>query len=939
MRLRRHLLQINAISSTPEAARWLLRAFAIVLSIGILSGVYNFLLFTFNNDLSQRRGYMSSAIAEAHTFFTNRQVLLESLSLTALRTSAQSVPQSPTPGDEETHLLLSSDPAHAWSLWMTRRLEDYLREKQVSLLYVNTGERPQIKRLYNAAAQTPVIPSDILDQLRALESRNAPVNELWLSGRTGLRAHLYLFTRLDEHDAQAGWLGLEIDSHEVSTALSDQSAGTFLMVTADGMQVFSNSPAPDQQMCRPGNDGFFGFIGNGLLPERLVIRKDLTSSEWQLVYSIDLQSVLRGLWKQLLGSMVFCLLSLNLILLLTRRFEQRLIIPAIQRIQALVESEAFSRDVIQTAPVALCVLRRNDGQVVLENHLAQQWLGMGPARDLMGMSWVREAFMPTGRKGDDHVTVDGRHLCLSRATTRYKGEDVLLCAFSDISTRKQVEATLIEARRSADAANEAKTLFLATMSHEIRTPLYGVLGTLELLSRTRLDARQTEYLQVLEGASATLLQLICDVLDVSKIEANQLTLELSEFSPLELTQDVIHAYSAAAMSKGLQLYACLDPQLPKRLIGDVNRIRQVLNNLLGNALKFTDCGRVVLRVRATHLEGDHSELLWQVCDTGKGIAEDDQPLIFQPFYQTQGNQFAIAGSGLGLPICQRLTQLMHGQMRLVSERGLGTSVSLTLPLEVVASTGSTTLPRNLLAEPVYIVSPIRELAQTLSGWLHRWGARPHIGPPPDTAMLHGQLLLELHPGPLRRRLVEDWHGPQILASADGRSERLPEDRVWHVNLNNLTALHEVISQAQGLGGIRKDAQNHDSDMRRLDLRVLVAEDNAVNRTILKDQLEALGCSVELAADGEQALGRWQPGRFDVVLTDVNMPGLDGYALTKALHQRDKTLPIIGATANAMRGELERCLAAGMNHCLVKPFTLLDLYNCLAPYHGNRCDAL
>ncbi|MHC8300818.1 response regulator [Pseudomonas sp. ZS1P83] len=942
MRLRRYLLQINPVLSTPEAARWLLRIFAIVLSIGILSGVYNFLLFTFNSDLSQRRGYMSSAIAEAHTFFTNRQALLESLRLTAVRRPAQTVPQAPTPRDEETHLLLGSDPAHAWNLWLTRRLGDYLHDKKVSLLYVNTGEQPQINRLYNASTQAPVIPPGILDQLKELDSRATTVNELWLSGQTGQHSHLYLFTRLDEHDAQAGWLGLEIDSHEVSTALSDQSAGTFMMLTADGMRVFSNSaaPAPDQKLCRAEHDSFFGFIGSGLFPERLVIRKNLTSSDWQLVYSIDLPSVLHGLWKQLLGSLLFCLLSLTLILLLTRRFEQRLIIPAIQRIQALVESEAFSRDVIQTAPVALCVLRRSDGKVVLENHLAQQWLGAGPARDLMGAGWVRQAFASPYDEGDDHIeTVDGRHLCISCATTRYKGEDALLCAFSDISTRKQVEATLIEARRSADAANEAKTLFLATMSHEIRTPLYGVLGTLELLSRTRLDARQTDYLLALEGACATLLQLICDVLDVSKIEADQLTLELSEFSPLELAQDVIHAYSAAAIGKGLQLYACLDPHLPERLIGDVSRIRQVLNNLLSNALKFTDYGRVVLRARAQRIEGGRSSLLWQVCDTGKGIAEEAQPLVFQSFYQTEGNHHAIAGSGLGLPICQRLTQLMHGQIHLVSERDLGTSVSLILPLEVASSTGYATVPRNLLAEPIYLVSPIRELAETLAGWLHRWGARPHIGRPPNTCMPHGQVLLELHPGTLQHRLVEGWNGPQILASADGRSEHQTENSVWHVNLNNLTALHEAVSQAQGLWVIREDARIRNSEMRRLDLRVLVAEDNPINQMILKDQLEALGCSVELAADGEQALRRWQPGRFDVVLTDVNMPDLNGYGLVKALRRRDKSVPIIGATANAMRGEQERCLAAGMNHCLVKPFTLQALYNCLTPYHGIRREAL
>lgn len=930
MHLRRYLLQINPVLSTPEAARRLLRLFAIVLAIGILSGVYNVLVFTFNNELSQRRGYMSSAIAEAHTFFTNRQALLESLSLTAVRTPLQSLASTPMPENEETHLLLGSDPTHVWNFWLTRRLGDYLQEKKLGLLYVNTGEQPGIRWLYNVSSLPPGLPPGVLEQLRALDARSGAVNELWLSDQAGKRPHLYLFTRLDAQDAPTGWLGLEMDSQEVSTTLSDQSAGTFVMLTADGMQVFSNNTPADQQLCNAENDGFFGFIGSGLIPERLVIRKKLAASDWQLMYWIDLHSLLQGLWKQLLGALLFCLLSLTLILVLTRRFEQRLILPGLQRLQALVESEAFSRDVIQTAPVALCVLRCSDSKVVLENSLAQQWLSE---------DWLQRTFAATDDEGHDHVeSIDGRHLYVHRATTRYKGEDVVLCAFSDITTRKQVETTLIEARRAADTANQAKTLFLATMSHEIRTPLHGVLGTLELLSRTRLDARQTDYLLALEGACATLLQLICDVLDVSKIEADQLTLELTEYSPVELAQEVVHTYSAAAIGKGLQLYACLDSHLPERLVGDVNRIRQVLSNLLSNALKFTDSGRVVLRARVLRHEGEGSSLLWQVSDTGKGIAEQDRLRIFQPFYQTEGNLRAITGSGLGLPICQRLTELMHGQLQLVSERGLGTSVSLILPLEVAPGAGYATPPYTLLAEPIYIVSPVRELAQTLAGWLYRWGARPHIGQPPASATAHGQLL-EVHPGVLQHRLVEGWSGPQILASADGRSEHLSGTQVWHVNLNNLPALHAAISQAQGIWAGREDDRHRTGEIRQLGLRVLVAEDNAINQLTLKEQLETLGCSVEVAADGEQALRRWQPGCFDVVLTDVNMPGLDGYGLAKALRLRDKSLPIIGATANAMRGEQELCLAAGMNHCLVKPFTLQALYNCLKHYPGHRREAL
>ncbi|MFJ3448470.1 hypothetical protein ACIPM0_09625 [Pseudomonas sichuanensis] len=190
MHLRRYLLQINPVLSTPEAARRLLRLFAIVLAIGILSGVYNVLVFTFNNELSQRRGYMSSAIAEAHTFFTNRQALLESLSLTAVRTPLQTLASTPMPENEETHLLLGSDPTHVWNFWLTRRLGDYLQEKKLGLLYVNTGEQPGIRWLYNVSSLPPGLPPGVLEQLRALDARSAAVNELWLSDQAGKRPHM-----------------------------------------------------------------------------------------------------------------------------------------------------------------------------------------------------------------------------------------------------------------------------------------------------------------------------------------------------------------------------------------------------------------------------------------------------------------------------------------------------------------------------------------------------------------------------------------------------------------------------------------------------------------------------------------------------------------------------------------------------------------------------
>lgn len=938
MRLKAYLQQINPLLSDPEAARRLLRLLAFVLSAGILGAAYNFLSFTFNTDIARRHGAMSSAIAEAHTFFTNREALLESLSLATVRQAVPGVQAVPLAPGEEVHLQLGNQPGKRWSLWLTRRMCAYLRARHVNLLYVGADAQAPMRWLYNVDSQAPEPSRALLDRLRDAGQRVKAPRELWLADQGAQSSRLFIFLRLDERDADSGWLGLEIDSQAVAPSLKDASAGEFMMFNADGMLVFTNSqgPALNRSLPKPVGQDFFGFVGQGLLPEYLVISKPLMSSDWQLVYAIGLSAILAGVWQQLLGALLFCVLSITLIRVLIQRFDQRFFTPTVERIRELVESEMFSRDVIETAPVALCVLRRSDGQVVLENHLAQQWLGQGQARDARSAQWIEKVFEPDeGQYSDYFESAEGRHLYLSCSPTRYKGEQVLLCAFSDISARKQIEAALEDARRAADTANEAKTQFLATMSHEIRTPLFGVLGTLELLSRTALDAQQRDYLQAIEGSSSTLLQLICDVLDVSKIEAGQLALELSEFSALELVREVIQGYSAAARSKGLLLYSCLDPRLPEHLIGDVNRIRQILNNLLSNAVKFTDCGRVVLRVRLLNRDGERSCLLWQVSDTGKGIAEQDQPFIFDPFYQTEGHTQVIPGTGLGLLICQRLTQLMNGQLRLVSELGLGSSFSLTLPLEVAS--GRSNAPFNLLAERIHVVSPARELAEAIAGWLCRWGARAQVGAP--GCALAGELLVELHPGSVERCLVGEWPGPRILASAQGCWEARHEAGHWQVNLNDLGALHHAVAQAQGLRSARHEAVPDVRAPEPLGLHVLVAEDNLINQLILRDQLEELGCSVSLASDGEQALQSWKREHFDLVLTDVNMPGINGYELARALRGLGCAQPIIGATANALRGEEELCLAAGMDRCLIKPFNLQVLFNCLAPYRGSRHEVL
>lgn len=232
---------------------------------------------------------------------------------------------------------------------------------------------------------------------------------------------------------------------------------------------------------------------------------------------------------------------------------------------------------------------------------------------------------------------------------------------------------------------------------------------------------------------------------------------------------------------------------------------------------------------------------------------------------------------------------------------------------------------------VFVVSPIRELAETMSGWLRRWGARPQLDRPSRGTPIQGAVLLELHPGSFGQRLDARWSGALVMATGDGYNEPQQGSDGWVVNINHLNAIHQAVSRAQGLCAIEPEHDTPSRHLKKLHLHILVVEDNVINQLILHDQLQELGCTAELAGNGEEALAMWRRGRFDVVLSDVNMPRINGYELARELRRLGCEVPIIGATANAMRGEEALCLAAGMNHCLVKPFTLQALHNQLAPY--------
>jgi len=934
MKLKHFLHLPDSTFSTPKAARKLLQLFAAALVLGTFMGAYGYLRGAFNDEVSLRRSYMNAAVSDAQSFFVSRQALLRSLGLSTVRNVVQPLANFNEVPTEETHIALGEG-SSSWSLWLTKRMLAYLQQSRVSLLYVGQGKGVAADRLYSVSDTPSSVPVHMLQRLYELDNAGQAQGEaLWLTDSRMMDSPLYIFTRLDERSPASGWLGLEVEVPALMDALRHDEAGDFMLLDSQGQLIFTSASGPGTREAfnLAQAASAFGLTGAQWFPDHLAIRKQLGYSNWQIVYSLNLRSLLPALGSRLVICLLVCLGVSGLMGWLVYRIDRRLIVPAANRIEALVESEAFSSAVIRIAPVALCVLRRSDGRLVLQNRLAEQWLGLAAEREQLCHGWIRRAFDENdGNDSDEIELADGRHLYLGFAPTRYQREEVLICAFSDITARKQVERALHQARRSADAANEAKTLFLATMSHEIRTPLYGVLGTLELLARTELNAQQHNYLQAIEGSSANLLQLICDVLDVAKIEAGQLSLELTTFSPVQLVREVIHSYAGAAQGKGLHLYSSIDPSIPDWLSGDVTRLRQVLNNLLSNALKFTDSGRIVLRVHVASRDDERTLLRWQIVDTGKGISADDQKYLFDAFFQVSGNANVVAGTGLGLSICKRLIHLMNGDLRVVSEPGLGSSFAFDVPLVRVDEPSSLTPYVPLMAQKIYVVSRMHDLAENICGWLQRWGARAQVGGPAAGEVAAGAVMVELDAALESPGLMPSWQGPRVIVCPMELTLDAPMSGIWQANLNNLEELREAVSRAQGQQRRECAGAGETPPALELNLRVLVVEDNVINQLILRDQLQELGCEVVLACDGLEALALWHATSLDLVLTDVNMPRMNGYELASQLRQRECTLPIIGATANAMREEGDRCLAAGMDQFLIKPVTLRALHHALQPY--------
>ena len=502
------------------------------------------------------------------------------------------------------------------------------------------------------------------------------------------------------------------------------------------------------------------------------------------------------------------------------------------------------------------------------------------------------------------------------------------------------------AHRSALRANAVKSEFLANMSHEIRTPLNGIIGFCRLLGRSSLDKRQQEWLQHVHRACDNLLMLVNDVLDFSKLEANRLTLEEADIDIVALVDEVVGLHAPEAQRKQLHLVAMVYDDVPTPLCGDPLRIHQVLNNLISNALKFTQEGEVIVRVMLDNQEGQHVVLNLSVSDTGIGLSDDHQKALFRAFSQAEPSHSRhFGGSGLGLTICRQLIERMGGEIEMESELGKGTTLSFTLPM--LAHKAIERPPEISLPYPTIRLyethAPTRHVLEHL---LQRWEAKPIAFNDTEQAQL---LILGLEFGDFSPERHSHWQtiidqtSCPVLILASGNSFDLPSLHLPHGG----EILYKPFSRAQLVTSLKQlllpgAVKNKTAETllalpnASQSLKLLIVDDNASNRELLKTMLEDPTLHVTTVESGYQALEFARTQNVDMVLMDIRMPGMDGVLTTQALRRLSSTwarCPIIAVTAHVLTSERQKWLAEGLDDVLTKPIDEEQLHLLLQRFLG------
>ena len=659
------------------------------------------------------------------------------------------------------------------------------------------------------------------------------------------------------------------------------------------------------------------------------------------------------------------------------------------RVQERTRTLKRQADLLELAHDAI-IVRRSDGTIDYWNHGAKEVYGW-PHNEARGRTihdllktqfpvpqdeFDRDLLRAGRWEGElTHTRRDGRSIVVaSRQAVRYddKGKAVAILEInSDITDRKFIENQLTRAKEDAEAATNAKSSFLANMSHEIRTPMNGIIGLTNLVLKTPLSERQSDYLGMIKGSADSLLRLLNDILDFSKMEARKLELDLAEFDLRKIISTTLKSFSASANEKKIELIHHVMPDVPILVEGDSGRLTQILVNLTGNALKFTKEGEVVLRVTQTSGDAESVMLQFSVSDSGIGIAKEKQATIFNAFAQADSSTTReYGGTGLGLAIVAQLVELMQGKIWLESSPGKGTTFHFTVRL--MRSMLATQAPALLAPAfskleklPILVVDDNRTHRMILAEVLSGWSMHPMLAADGVQAL---QLLKEhasaQHPFAL---VLLDAQMPKAsgfdiaeaiknttdvatvtimmlpaseLDDDTERCRRVGVDHFIHKPIVQAELL-ATIAAASGLVALKSGTTLPESKIVQVQsrkLHVLVAEDNFVNQRLLSDILHERGHTFVVASNGLEAVALAERDDFDVILMDGQMPEMDGYQAARQIRQHERGtnrhVRIIAVTAHAMKEDRALCLAAGMDDYVTKPIDADHLLARLESHHAS-----